>query len=67
MSRNESLRILVTTLFQTIPVLKSLIYVSGLMMWILAINLTDWWMGKLQYCSIENGVIVKNKNECLEK
>ena len=44
-SRNESLRILVEALYQTFQVLSTLIYVAGIITWIISIILMSEFKG----------------------
>ncbi|KAL4473885.1 hypothetical protein ABPG74_022749 [Tetrahymena malaccensis] len=53
-TKNESLKLLVNSLFQTIPILTSLAFVILIMTWIFAIFLMSSFKGELQYCAFEN-------------
>ncbi|EAR90226.2 cation channel family transporter (macronuclear) [Tetrahymena thermophila SB210] len=53
-TKNESLKLLVNSLFQTIPVLTSLAFVILIMTWIFAIFLMSSFKGELQYCSFDD-------------
>src|SRR5690606_13766299 len=50
-SRNEELKILVIAFFRMIPVILSLVYVSGIMMWVISIVMVIHWKGTFYYCA----------------
>jgi len=66
-SRNEELKILVIAFFRMIPVLLSLIYVSGIMMWILSIFMINNWAGHFFFCSLPSKLYdnIITKDDCL--
>jgi len=67
-SRNENLKIIVDALFQTIPVLTTLIYVSGMMVWIFGILNMHTYKDQYYYCVIEKSLLslIITKDDCLE-
>lgn len=68
-SRNENLKLLVDAIFATIPLLVTLIFVSGVIMWIFAILMMSEFKGKFYYCYLfdkDYYEFVKDKWDCLD-
>ncbi|EGR33899.1 voltage-gated sodium channel alpha subunit isoform k, putative, partial [Ichthyophthirius multifiliis] len=68
--RNESLKLLVNSLFQTIPVLISFILSSGIVLWIISIFLVDKFKGGFYYCNLPQKELlgkVNTKEDCINQ
>lgn len=65
-SRNENLLISVNALFQTIPIISSLAYMSGVIMWIIGIMMMSNFKGQFRYCKTSFSQLsgVSTKADC---
>ncbi|EGR33675.1 hypothetical protein IMG5_045900 [Ichthyophthirius multifiliis] len=68
--RNQSLKLLVNGLFQTIPILVSLVLTSGIIIWIISIFLVDRFKGGFHYCNLQSQEIqkkIQTKQDCQDQ
>lgn len=56
-AKNENLKFLVDAIFGTIPLLGTLLFVSGIIMWIFAILMMAMQKGTMHFCSIEGDLL----------
>jgi voltage-dependent calcium channel T type alpha-1G len=52
-SKNESLKLLISALFQIIPLLGTIILIVGLMIWVLAVICMDIFKGSFHFCTVD--------------
>ncbi|CAK63939.1 unnamed protein product (macronuclear) [Paramecium tetraurelia] len=69
-SQNEQLNLISRSLLQTISLLSSMIFVTGISLWILSIICMTIWKGKLYFCSqvsLKDFQDIVNVEDCLAK
>ncbi|CAD8171918.1 unnamed protein product [Paramecium octaurelia] len=67
-SQSEELNLISKSLFQTISLLSSMIFVTGICIWILSIFCMTIWKGKLYFCTnVQSYDDIYTKQDCLDQ